>query len=290
MVRTKCILGFVLGLFILFLAGCATTSYNAKKSIWPPSHPYYQWYHYVPAKMASTEEAIGTIKNLEKNFVDWKAVVPFSSLDVDRYGLRAKWEWTETKQYSTYEPSYGGFFVGRRYIPTYSGSYRAHEHKEKHRDSLIIPFTEVSALILRYLPTTKRRFKWGLIVSLKDKKVIALRCLDEKSARQLANAITTLSNFDSLSMPRLGFGFRVLTAEQSEALNLGPGIGTLVYDVAIGSPAYKAGIKFLDVIMEIDGVPSEKYNYSKLKNPSKKSVSMKILRDGNYSIVEIPLF
>ena len=39
-VKTKCILGVVLGIFILFFAGCATTSYNSSapkpiKSIWP---------------------------------------------------------------------------------------------------------------------------------------------------------------------------------------------------------------------------------------------------------------
>ena len=179
--KNKSILRFILGLFILFFSGCATTS-----------NPCYLVYHYVPKKISPIEKAIGTIKNLEKNFVDWDAGVPFSSFEIDRYGLRAKWEWTETKEHQTYDT--GGFFLGWDYVPT--GEYRTHLYQEQHKNSLIIPFSEVTALKLGYLPKESRAFKWGLTVFPGERRPILLRVSDKASACQLADAIATLSNFN----------------------------------------------------------------------------------------------
>lgn len=298
--KTKCILGAVLGIFILFFAGCATTSYNSSapkpiKSIWPSLDTNYQWYYYTPEKIPSAEEAIGTIKNLEKNFVEWNAGVLFSSLDADRYGLRAKWEWTETTQYQTYTPSYGGFFAGWNYVPTYNGTYQTHQQTQEHKDSLTIPFSEVSGLKLGYLPILNRDYKWGLTVFLKDNgKPIFLRILNQKSAWQLANSIATLSNFNFSSTPKLGFMSGRLTAEQSGALNLQPGVGVLITSVAVDSPVDKAGIKFLDVIMGVEDSPEEEFQKivkeieEKVAQPGRKSLSLKILRSGNSSVIDIP--
>lgn len=292
MVRKIIRIGFIV-VFISIWTGCATTSYDSTppKSIWPSLSSSYQWQYYVPKKISSIEKAIGTIKNLEKSFVDWDSGRHFSSFDVDRYGLRAKWEWTKTKQHQTYDS--GGFFLGWDYVPT--GQYRTHTYQEQHKDSLIIPFPEVRWLILTYLLKENRNYKWGLTVLLEGKEPIRLRVSDKKSLWQLADSIATLSNFN-FERKVLGIEWQMLTDKQSEALNLQPGIGMLVVGVGVGSPSDKAGIKFLDVILAVDGSSDEesqkivKEISTKLAQPERKSLSLTILRDGDSLIVEVPLF
>ena len=69
-----------------------------------------------------------------------------------------------------------------------------------------------------------------------------------------------------------------LTQEQSADLVLQPGTGFLIYDVYVGSPAEKVGLRFLDVILEVDGQPIKDVNELVALSEQKKSVNLKILR------------
>lgn len=82
----------------------------------------------------SEGEAVGAIKNLQNAMVEFTAGIPFSELDVDPYGLRAKWSWTE------------GSFIKSA--------------------NLIIPFDQVSYLLLEHYPMLNKEYKWGLLVGI----------------------------------------------------------------------------------------------------------------------------
>jgi len=249
--RSHTILATVTCMLCAYVCGCATPT----PSIWPAASSQI-WLHYEAEPMASPDEAIGTIKNLQQNFVQWSSGTPLTALDVDAFGLRAKWEWTEVTQQTNYVPSYGGFFAGYNYVPVYSGSYQTETYSTDKSDMLVIPFDDVKSLTLYHMPDLPREFKYGLVVGSADKE-IPLRVADERSQRQLANAIYTLAaaRGAGLQGPSVGLRLGEPTPEQRQALGLPGETGLLVWSVAKGGPAEKAGIQFLDVLMEVNGRP-----------------------------------
>jgi len=269
---------------VVFASGCATMNYlfteqeQQAKSIWPISSDR-KWYWYCPEMLSSVEEAMGILKNLQQNFVEFTVGQHFTIFDLDKYGLRTKWEWTETTQSTQYVPNSGGYFVGWNYVPYYGGTYQPRTDTSQYSGGFVIPFAEVSSVYLFYYPSLPLEYKWSLHVYLDNKNPIYLRAPDEKTVKQLGNAIATLSREQGriLKFTRFGFSAPLLTPEQSAELALQPGIGLLIDDVAIGSPAEKAGLRFLDVILEEDGQPA-KVNELVALSEQKKSVNLKILR------------
>ena len=269
---------------VVFASGCATMNYlfteqeQQAKSIWPISSDR-KWYWYCPEMLSSAEEAMGILKNLQQNFVEFTVGQHFTIFDLDKYGLRTKWEWTETTQSTQYVPNSGGYFVGWNYVPYYGGTYQPRTDTSQYSGGFVIPFAEVSSVYLFYYPSLPLEYKWSLHVYLDNKNPIYLRAPDEKTVKQLGNAIATLSREQGriLKFTRFGFSAPLLTPEQSAELALQPGIGLLIDDVAIGSPAEKAGLRFLDVILEEDGQPA-KVNELVALSEQKKSVNLKILR------------
>jgi len=233
-------------------SGCATST-TTTPSIWPAASPY-TWLYHAPQITSSPEDAIGTIKNLQQSFVEWDAGRHFSSLEVDPYGLRAKWEWTEVTQETTYVPNQGGFFVGWDYVPTYGGSYQTQSYSTQKNNMFIIPFNGIQGLRLYHMPTLPRNYKYGLAVGL-EQEVVTLRVETEKQLRQLADAIATLAAAQEAELAPLLIGVKAapLTPEQRDNLALVSDTGIVVSRVAQGSPADAAGIRFLDVLMEADG-------------------------------------
>ena len=277
MIKMPKVLGVGLVLSILFASGCITFPTQEAKSIWPsPTGFTYHWYR--PEMLSSTEEAMGTFKNLQQSFVEATAGQPFKTFDLDKYGLRTKWEWTETTQSTQYVPSTGGGLVGGYYVSYYGGSYQPRTDISQHAGGFVIPFAEVSSLEIYY--SIFYSGYWGLIVFLDNKDPISLRASDEKTVKQLGSAIATLSREQGriLKFPRCGFTVLPLTPEQSAELALQPGTGLLITDVFVGSPAEKAGFRFLDVILEKDGQPVKDVNESFTPTENKKSVNLKILR------------
>jgi len=264
----------------IFISGCATASYGRKaKSIWPePSRYILYWPNW--QTFSSADEAIGVLKNIQQNFVEFTSGQPFKVFDVDKYGLRVKWEWNETTQTTEYVPTYGGSWFGSTYVPYYGGTNQARTDINQRTGSFVIPFAEVSSLWMAYYPNLNRPYKWEIGVSLGDKPDVNLRVSDEQTARQLGKAIATLSREQGCTLSRyyFGLGLSPLTPEQSAALELSPGTGVLVSNVHIGGSAEKAGVLFLDVILEVDGQPVKNYAEVNAQSANKKSVKFKILR------------
>ena len=291
MIKMPKVLGVGLVLSTLFASGCAITNYLSTaqtqqvKSIWPPPTQHkVSWYR--PEMLSSAEEAMGTLRNLQQDFIGFTGGLfgqNFKTFDLDKYGLRTKWEWTETTQSTQYVPSTGGGLVGGNYVSYYGGSYQTSTDTTQHEGSFVIPFAAVSRLWL-YCDSFAAPgcvFPWGLMVYLDDGKTVNLRVTDEKTAKQLGNAITTLSREQGRIVKALGFGYNCapLTQEQSAELALQPGTGVLIYEIYGDSPAEKAGLRFLDVILEQDGNPPSKNPNELLALPeNKKSVNLKVLR------------
>ncbi|MDD2679311.1 MAG: PDZ domain-containing protein [Candidatus Omnitrophica bacterium] len=276
---------FALLFIVAFASGCATMDYlfteqkDPAKSVWPEQN-HRKWYRYHPEMLSSGEEAAGTLKNLQENFVEFSAGQHFKAFDLDKYGLRTKWEWTETTETTQYVPNSGGYFVGWNYVPYYGGSYQPRTYTNQYRGAFVIPFAEVYLLEVYHYPYLNLPYKWGLAVYLDNKKPLYLRTPDEKTVRQLANAIATLSKEQGRSLRPELYNLAVLPLkpEQSAELALQPGTGLLIYDVAIGSTAEKVGLRFLDVILEVDSKPVKDVNELVALAKNKKSVNLKILR------------
>lgn len=265
----------------LVTSGCSIPT--TAKSIWPAASPYI-WLNHTSERTGSADQAIGVIKNLQRSFVEWGAGEYFSSFNVDQYGLRAKWEWTVAHERTTYVPSYGGFFAGWDYVPTYSGSYQTQTYTTQHNDMFIVPFADIKALNLYHMPILLRNFKYGLIV-VTDKGRTSLRVCDEKSLLQLTDAFATLAWLQGAALPKFTFGLKIqsLTLIQRENIDLPSNAGLLVTDVAKASYAEKAGIRFLDILLEFDEMPLSKPGdfFSALQNAysaQKKNVSLKLIR------------
>jgi len=197
--------------------------------------------------------------------------------------LRTKWEWTETTQSTQYVPSSGGAFIGWNYVSYYGGSYQPRTDTSQYSGGFVIPFSAVSRLWLYYdyYAAPGCAFPWGLTVYLDGGKTVNLRGIDEKTVKQLGNAIATLSREQGRIVKAMGFGYTglPLTKAQSAELGLQLGIGFLIYDIYGDSPAEKAGLRFLDVILEQDGKAPSKNPDELLALPENmKSVDLKILR------------
>jgi hypothetical protein len=259
---------------VLLVCSCVTVPrQTTPPSIWPQQSTDEELY-YLPQKMSSVDEAIGTLKNLQQNFVEWQAGRDFSSLEVDPFGMRAKWAWTETSQQTVYVPSYGGMWVGGYYTPIYSGSYQTQTSTQEKNDMFVIPLNEIKYLQLWHMPNINNLFKWGLVVWLENNKQVQLRVSDESYLFKLANAMATIAMERGVkySMP-LGFTLRTLTPQQSQNLGLPPATGMLVVGVEKNSPAEKLGLQFLDVVLEFDTVPLK--NFDDVRRAAKNAIAAK---------------
>ena len=175
----------------------------------------------------SEAEAVGSIKNLQNSFVEYSAGIPLSTLDVDPYGLRAKWQWTENN------------FVKSA--------------------SLIIPFDQVTSILLEHYPKLNLEYKWGINVYMTGGNKSMLRTPTRDAAERLGKAITALARARKapLSMPNMRFGAALgaLTDAQAQAAGMLKDAGVIVLWIFRESPAEKAGFSPQDIITAAGGAP-----------------------------------
>ncbi|GAB6277145.1 MAG: hypothetical protein SAMD01599839_16850 [Rectinema sp.] len=176
----------------------------------------------------SEAEAIGAIKNLQNSFVEFNAGIPLSELDVDSYGLRAKWQWVENNSFIK-------------------------------SASFIIPFDQVTSILLEYYPALNKDYKWGLIVNLSGSSAVSVRTPSRDTAERLGKAILVLAKARSakLSIPNLRFGaaLSALSDAQAQAAGILKTSGVIVLWVFRESPAEKAGFSPQDIITGVGGKP-----------------------------------
>lgn len=240
---------FLLPLFAmsLALAGCA-----ASPVIWPDTTAF-QWHWYTHKAIGSPEEAIGTLKNMQSDFVGDEQR-PITLLDVDAYGLRAAAQWTETSTQAHKVQQQGGAFIGWNYVP-YSGTSTQYTTSQQGKvDTLIIPFNEIEGMrILNGLNLPS--YKWVLAVGLAGNRQVIVRFQDEYSTRKFADAVATMAEAQGRPLkPRYGFQCNSLTPQQKAAVGLRENDGAaLVVAIERGSPADRCGLQVLDVLIRVDG-------------------------------------
>ena len=230
------------------LAGCATVD----SGVWPSANDPNEYYWHAPQRMASAEEAIGAIKNMQEYFVEWSGWT-ITSLDIDKYGLRASGSWTEKSQ--QWVPSSGGYFVGNTYVPVYGGSVQSSSAQKQAAFS--IPFDAIEMLRLARFPTISNPYKWGIIVKYKGTMpTLLLRVRSREEATRLVAALETLAAERGYKFSSdLGLFGVPLTPEQRAELGLPQGIGLLLTLVYKESPGEKAGLRTGDVITAIGKEP-----------------------------------
>ena len=87
----------------------------------------------------------------------------------------------------------------------------------------------------------------------------------------------------------LGVSVQDITLADKESLKLGVDQGSLVREVVVDSPAYKAGLKMNDVIVEFDGRTinsSRKLPKEVVYTPAGKEISIKLVREGKTIAVD----
>ena len=87
----------------------------------------------------------------------------------------------------------------------------------------------------------------------------------------------------------LGVSVQDISLADKESLKLGVDQGSLVREVVVDSPAYKAGLKMNDVIVEFDGHTinnSRTLPKQVVYTPAGKEISIKLVREGKTIRVE----
>ena len=224
----------ILPLFALLLAvSCASAPSAAPPpaaagDLWPKIYDD-ETYLASFASAWSPDEAMGTIRNLQNSIVDYNADLPISELNVDAYGMRARWTWTEAGS-----------------IVKSAGS--------------IIPFDQVTSMLLEHYPAINKNFKWGLLVYLGGgNPPVSIRTPARDAAERLGKAILVLAKARgaalSLANPRFGAALAALTEDQARAAGIQKTGGIIVSWIFKESPAEKAGFSPQDIITGIGGKP-----------------------------------
>lgn len=220
-------------LILVLAAGCASAprgmpSQPANADLWPKIYAD-ETYLASFASSWSADEAIGAIRNLQNSIVEYTANFPISDLNVDAYGMRARWSWTE-----------GGSIVKSA--------------------GFIIPFDQVTSMLLERYPAVDKNFKWGLLAYLGGgNPPVSLRTPTRDAAERLGKAILVLAKARgaALSLPSLRFGaaLAALTEGQAQAAGIQKSGGVIVSWVFKESPAEAAGFSAQDIITGIAGKP-----------------------------------
>lgn len=225
---------FTAAWFALLTIGCSTvpvpTAPPAKADIWPKIYSDETFLTTFPSAWTQ-DEAIGAIKNLQNSMVDYSASLPLSELSVDPYGMRARWSWVEN---GSFQKSAG----------------------------FIVPFDQVSSMLLERYPALDKEYKWGLLIYILGANPVSIRTPTRETAERLGKAILVLAKARnakvSIPNPRFGAALAPLNEAQAQAAGIQALSGIVVSWVFKESPAEKAGFSPQDIITGVDGKPVRK--------------------------------
>ncbi|MCX8093456.1 MAG: PDZ domain-containing protein [Candidatus Goldbacteria bacterium] len=225
-------------IFILFFLSCATV----KKSPWQWGG--YSYRIYVPQKIYDFEEALANLQNLQSDiWINGRQPV---EITVDKYSFKARLKWTETQSWTDYVPSYGGFFIGWNYIPTFSGTYQTTYSTTQKEETIILPFKDVYDMV--------SGFNY-LYLNLTTGKVLSFYLANTSLVQKMADSIySILINHNIKLPPIIGFTFAETSDEEKlEYINKKSKV-VYVANVFLDSPAKLSGLSINDIILEINGV------------------------------------
>ncbi|MCE5300458.1 MAG: hypothetical protein LLG37_06250 [Spirochaetia bacterium] len=245
----KVFVAVVLSVTALFTGGCATggapmftTEIPDYSSLFPPVSNDYTVYK--PGRPASEDEALSVIRS-SMGYAIIRGQKPYD-IYADKYSAVFKIQWTEHS--TTYEttPTYGGFFWGWDYIPTYSNTTQTYHQSEQKNDSLTIQFRDITGMY----------FYKNSLVMMHPGGASDISAANPGSLKTLADAIYTLALKNGARVEEPLFNSQTLTAKQCELLKIEA--GEMVTAVFSGSEADAAGLKAGDVILNMDEVKSAK--------------------------------
>lgn len=228
---------FVLPFCLAFLVlSCASAPpptpapFPVKTDIWPKIYSD-ETYLSTFASTWSEDAAIGAIRNLQNTMVEFNANLPLSELNVDPYGMRARWSWIEN---GSFQKSAG----------------------------IVVPFDQVSSFLLEHYPTLDKDYKWGLLIYITGGSPVSLRIPTRDAAERLGKAVLILAKArgSKLSMPNIRFGAALgpLSEAQAQAAGILQSAGIIVSWIFKESPAEKAGFSPQDIITGAGGKPVQK--------------------------------
>src|ERR1039457_6304519 len=173
-------------------AGKDSNLLSAAESNWPATE-YKTWCE--PKIIKSKEEAKANIRNLlnSLNFESRSA----ADIDVDKYGMRAKLNWTETIDKQVRNDSYtNGFsfkniFWGIRNFESTTTSYQTYQEAISKSKTVIIPFNEVFYISLG--ASADGEDKQNVYIYLKDGTVVNVWASNEYDSKLFVNSLYTLS-------------------------------------------------------------------------------------------------
>jgi S1-C subfamily serine protease len=96
-----------------------------------------------------------------------------------------------------------------------------------------------------------------VVINLVSKGIIQVYFENEANARSFIDAAASVARIKGITLEnkeKLGFAVSDLTPAQMQALNRSHIDSALVSMIAYGGPAEKAGLRFLDLITDVDGV------------------------------------
>jgi membrane-associated protease RseP (regulator of RpoE activity) len=134
-----------------------------------------------------------------------------------------------------------------------------------------IALDSIRSLDLNYLPSPRERFpkapegrNWNVNI-LAGSRFSFFFALED-SARAFINAVASvLAQRDlELEFSRFGLMWDNLTHAQSVDMGRSDSGGVLVTQVAVGGPADRAGVRPLDAILEVNGVPVTNFSHFSL--------------------------
>lgn len=208
----------------------STAALPAKADIWPKIYND-ETYLTTFASTWSEDEAVGVIRNLQNSMVDFSANLPLSELNVDPYGMRARWSWIEN---GSFQKSAG----------------------------FIVPFDQVSSMLLERYPAIDKVFKWGLLIYIAGTSPVSVRTPTREAAERLGKAVLVLAKARNakVSVPNVRFGAALgpLSDAQAQAAGIPQTGGIIINWIFKESPAEKAGFSPQDIITGIAGKPVQK--------------------------------
>ncbi|HWQ62222.1 MAG TPA: PDZ domain-containing protein [Negativicutes bacterium] len=283
----------VISILLALPGTCAAVELGSQQMI-------YQNVWYRPAFQPSAEAAMGTIRNLgaSKVFSGWNGYEDILEVNVDQYGLRVRGVFNQVKTQGQWVPSYGGTWVGGKYIPYNGGSYQTHQTQNQLEERSVVEFPKVGMVDLQYYPNIDREYKWGVAVTYADGSgMVAFRTGNQQTAHNLANAIATLATAAGARLYTPSGAYFLVNAadndKQRKQMKWTAESGVFITDVLAGSPAAGAGLRPKDVIVEANGTEvkdlkqwRETVQTALGDNPDAK-FELKVFRDGNLADVSL---
>jgi hypothetical protein len=294
-------LKYVLLIPALLLAGCQTPTWRTQNVYVPPpgAHEasetappllpiteYMTWCK--PKKINSNEEAMANIKNL-LNSLYFEDMNP-TNIDVDKYGMRAKLQWTESKDETTTSTtfnnnySYNLFWGIRNYFGT-NTTYQTYKVNLEKTQTVIIPFNEVFYISLGATPDAVDSL--NIYVFLKNGTRINVKASNEYDAKLFTDSLYTLSmaSFGNRFDNKVGIlEMADLTDDQKKQLEIKN--GCYVSCIERNSPAWNAGITAPSILVKYNGnqITSAEQANDLILNTPKGPIKIEYIGYGNEKI------